>query len=549
MSQLDFFRKYTSRGDLAGKVNLSVWSYTRVSSKEQFEQNASVERQQEANRKDAAKRGFTITEEFGGTYESAKSDFTRKEFTRLIEKVKSSRNKPYAIMVFKMSRFSRSGGNAIGLVSYLVDELKVNLIEVSSGLDTTSERGKAAIWESLFHAFKENLERKEIIVPNMIAFVKNGGWFSKAPRGWDHYGPRVSDERFLSKRQKIVLNQEGKILQMAWAWKISGLFSDVQIQQKLDARGVKMTTQKISAMWRNPFYCGINTNKLAGEPVKGNWEPLVTVDDFMKVQRLLAKNTAGFQHKKDVDDRPLTRLLKCNDCDNYMVGYINKKKQLHYYRCLKCKGVTLSAKTTPKGRTKSAEKMFFELLDSYQINPETKPLIKIQLNKLFKEYNKNSLEDQKKNEGDYQQIQTQIKNLKIRLGMGEIDKETYDLTFEHLNEKLLAIGKEMNSGKQTISNLEELLNKSLEKLENIKDLWLSGHLEDKRRLNKTLFPEGIYFDRKKHQYLTRKINGYLELVNCISRSYADKNIGHSKKIIGKSYPVARTRFELLTSGL
>jgi hypothetical protein len=75
-----------------------------------------------------------------------------------------------------------------------------------------------------------------------------------------------------------------------------------------------MTTQKISAMWRNPFYCGINTNKLAGEPVKGNWEPLVNVDDFMKVQRLLAKNTAGFQHKKDVDDRPLTRLLKCNDC-------------------------------------------------------------------------------------------------------------------------------------------------------------------------------------------------------------------------------------------
>lgn len=79
--------------------------------------------------------------------------------------------------------------------------------------------------------------------------------------------------------------------------------------------------------------------------------------------------------------------------------------------------------------------MFFELLDSYQINPETKPLIKIQLNKLFKEYNKNSLEDQKKYKGEYQQIQTQIKNLKIRLGMGEIDKETYTLTFEHLNKK------------------------------------------------------------------------------------------------------------------
>jgi hypothetical protein len=40
--------------------------------------------------------------------------------------------------------------------------------------------------------------------------------------------------------------------------------------------------------------------------------------------------------------------------------------------------------------------------------------------------------------------------------------------------------------------------------------------------------------------LTRKINGYLELVNSISRSYADKNIGPSKKIIGKSYPGVST---------
>ena len=43
------------------------------------------------------------------------------------------------------------------------------------------------------------------------------------------------------------------------------------------------------------------------------------------------------------------------------------------------------------------------------------------------------------------------------------------------------------------------------------------------------------------QALTRKINCYLELVNTISRSYADKKIGPSKKNIGKSYTVASMR--------
>src|SRR5678815_4544012 len=123
-------------------------SYTRVSSKEQFDNNSSVSRQKDANYEYAEKNGYQIIEEFGGTYESAKSDFTRKEFKRLIDKVQKSRRKPYGILVFKMSRFSRSGGNAIGLVNYLVETLGVHLIEVSSGVTTTTERGKLAIYES-----------------------------------------------------------------------------------------------------------------------------------------------------------------------------------------------------------------------------------------------------------------------------------------------------------------------------------------------------------------------------------------------------------------
>ena len=549
MSQLDYFKKFVVNDEVKTCVNRAVWSYTRVSSKEQFEQNSSVQRQIEANRSHAEKKELSIVEEFGGTYESAKSDFTRKEFSRLIDKVKKARKKPYAILVYKMSRFSRSGGNAIGLVSYLVDELKVHLIEVSSGLDTTTERGKAAIWESLFHAFKENLERKEIIVPNMVAFVKNGGWFSKAPKGWDHYGPRVSDEKFISKRQRIVLNDEGRVLQEAWEWKVSGFYSDVQIQERLKVRGVQMTTQKISAMWRNPFYCGINTNKLAGEPVKGNWEPMVSVDTFVKVQKLLENNVSGYQHKKEVSERPLTRLLRCNECNNYMVGYKNNKRDLHYYRCLKCNGVTLSAKTTPRGRSKSAELLFLELLEKFRINPELVPLIKLQIAKLFYHFNKNNTDNQSKWESEYKLVQKQIKELKIRFGLGQIDKETFDLTSEHLGEKILGIEKELNAGTTTISNLEILLEKSLQKLEDLGKIWLSGTLDDKRRLHKILFPEGIFFDSKNHQYLTRKVNRFVELVSSISITYDNKKrrIPHTND--EESCPVARMGIEPITSGL
>ena len=90
--------------------------------------------------------------------------------------------------------------------------------------------------------------------------------------------------------------------------------------------------------------------------------------------------------------------------------------------------------------------------------------------------------------------------------------------FEHLNEQLLKINKELNSGKVKISNLESLLKKALEKLENLSKIWNSGELEEKRALQKTLFPEGIFYDAKNNQYLTKNTNQFIELVACLSRN-------------------------------
>ena len=53
--------------------------------------------------------------------------------------------------------------------------------------------------------------------------------------------------------------------------------------------------------------------------------------------------------------------------------------------------------------------------------------------------------------------------------------------------------------------------------------WNSS-LDEKRRLHKTMFPDGIFFDPKNHQYLTRKMNSYVELVSTISNT-----CGHKKK--------------------
>ena len=546
MSNLDYFKRYIPKNEEV-KSNFEVWSYTRVSSKEQFEKNGSVDRQKETNREYAEQNGYKITEEFGGTYESAKSDFTRKEFKRLIDKVTASRRKPRAILVYKMSRFSRSGGNAIGLVNALVEELGVHLIEVCSGISTTTERGKAAIYDSLFLAYKENLERKEIIVPAMQSFLRKGYFMGKAPIGYDHYGPKVRNEKFLSMQQRIVINKDGKLLKQAWQWKASGLYSDAQIMDKLAAKGLHLTPQKMSATWRIPFYAGIIINKLIAEPVKGNWEPLVSMEDFIGVQNILdcvhPGNHSGYTHNKEVEPRPLTRLLKCDGCKRYLVGYRNKKKDLHYYKCLHCKGVSLNAMTTKKALRKGANELFTDFLDNYRLSDGIASLVKLQLTKLFDHLNGNRGNVDRSLKSQLEVLEKKRKELSIRHGMGDIDKETYDLTLEHINNQVQALSRELNDAVPEISNLDQLLSASLEKLSKLSLMWTSSDLENKRRIQKTLFPDGIYYNVEKHEYLTTKTNEFIALASSITKSYTEKENANFDDFIASSREVVLTGIE------
>ena len=205
---LDYFNRYLPKEQ---KLTLAqiVWLYTRVSTKDQFDTNHSIENQLNAARNYAADNGYTIAEEFGKTYESAKDDFTRTEFKKLITDVRKAKRKPLAIMIFKMSRFSRSGGSAIGLVHELIHDLGVHLIEVSTGKNTFTVRGETEIIESLIHARKENIERLEITRPGLESFVRKGNRLGKAPRGYDHRGPRVNDPSRHSPIQELVINKDG----------------------------------------------------------------------------------------------------------------------------------------------------------------------------------------------------------------------------------------------------------------------------------------------------------------------------------------------------
>ena len=92
--------------------------YTRVSSKEQADNNTSLDTQKKFCEEYCLKKGYPIKKYFGGTFESAKTD-ERKEFEKLIAFVKKE-NGIEAIIVYSYDRFSRSGANTAFLTEEII---------------------------------------------------------------------------------------------------------------------------------------------------------------------------------------------------------------------------------------------------------------------------------------------------------------------------------------------------------------------------------------------------------------------------------------------
>jgi site-specific DNA recombinase len=529
-----------------------IWGYTRVSSKGQLE-NYSLEEQRTEIVQFANAKEYSLGKMLGGTYESASGDFTRKEFVRLLDEVKSAKKKPYAIAIKFISRFSRSGASAIGIVHELVDKLGVHLIETSSGLCTDNEYKKMDIYNKLLEARRENMDRLEKTLPGMKALLKAGNWLGKAPRGYTMRGKKVTDYTLVQQTQSITINDEGEVLKKAWKWKLRGE-RDYVIQQKLEVLGLLITKQALSSMWRNPFYCGVLLNSLIEEPIRGNWVGLVSEEDFWKVEKMLTsnrKNTDKVEYSKTKisEFRPLIGSLRC-ECGCLLTGYVVEKKSLHYYKCQKCKNASYNASTTRKSKTEGLNDSFEALLSKYTLDTRFIEPFKMQLNKVFGTMNAEAMDESKSFITKKKDLEIKMKNLDDRYfnnpNFGDEKYNRYILQFEA---ELKAIEKQIESNEKKLSNHKIHVDKVVEKIKNISDCWGRGDVENKIRIQKLVFPEGLSVKAGNREYLTKKVNGIFELIPMFTGGDENDKRKKTHQNVDGLLSVAGTGLEPVTFGL
>jgi site-specific DNA recombinase len=70
---------------------------------------------------------------------------------------------------------------------------------------------------------------------------------------------------------------------------------------------------------------------------------------------------------------------------------------------------------------------------------------------------------------------------------------------EHLSSQIEETRKQLNTLTPKLSNFQTLVSESLKKVQNISKIWGSSDFSNRRILQRTIFPEGVFYDRQNHQ--------------------------------------------------
>ena len=492
--------------------------YQRVSSKEQ-EDGFSPETQVERCYEWAEKHNYEVVKCFEGEHESAKTDVNRKRFNQMLKFVKDKKNRIDAVIVYSTSRFSRSGTKAFSIVDELM-ERGIPLFSATSSYDARTADGELMQGFELLQARHDNAIKSKAVRDSGARALRSGRWIQQPPRGYEMKTTRAY--------QTITVNEVGRLIQKAFKMKADENLTNEEVRVRMKAMGLDLIKQRWSQIFGNIFYAGYFSHPfLEGDIVKGPQEPLVSLEDFMKINGMLSKiHHKGYEVKSDKDYAPLLGLLRCPVCGGNLTSSLSTKmrkrygRDVGYYVCSR-KGCKCNASTM------KVNKKFEEWLDGVSLPESCEGLLKAQLERAFPILNKGSIEEVKAIKANLTKKQNEIEQIEYNLATASTAKvrEICEKQLAKVEKEIDEIQQELAERDKSILNLNDYVDFGLSLKDNMLKLWQLGDLSQKRRVQNLIFPDGLVYNKENDDIEPLSLNDFLFVFDLKSVGYKEKEKG------------------------
>ena len=492
--------------------------YQRVSSKRQ-EDGFSPETQVECCYEWAKRHNYEVVKCFEGEHESAKTDINRKRFNEMLKFVRDKRNRIDAVIVYSTSRFSRNGAFDV------IEELKKREITVFSAIssyDARTASGEYIQGMELLSAKYQNREKAQAVKDNGAKALRSGRWIQMPPRGYDMKTTKSA--------QTITVNGEGRLIQKAFRMKADENLTNEEVRGRMIAMGLNLSKQNWSNIFVNIFYAGyFSHNFLEGDVVKGPHEPLVSLEDFLKINGRLAKShNRGYEVKIEKEYAPLLGSIRCPVCGHNLTASLSTKMRKRYGRDV---GYYVCSRKDCKcnASTKKVNQKFEDWLDGVSLPESCENVLRRQLERAFPILNHNGMEEVKTIKANLSKKQNEIEQIEYNLATAPNAKvqEICNKQLVKMEAERDEILRELGERDKSILNLSDYVSFGLELKDNMLKLWQLGNLGNKKRIQNLIFPDGLVYNKENDDIEPLSKNEFLFVFDLKSMGYKDKEKGQT----------------------
>ncbi len=455
--------------------------YLRVSTKEQAIGGFSLQNQERECKLWAERNGYNVLRIFRNDEGESAKTTKRPALEDMLRFIAKNKGLIDAVIVWKYDRFSRNIGDG----GVLLNHLGLLGIDVKSATEPSdvSSSGRYIRNILLSTAQFENEQRAERTIGGMSQAVREGRWQWRAPIGYQ-YALDVDG------RKKLVPDSKAIFVKEAFELAATGNYSQVEICRLLRKKGAKISAQMLNRMLRNPVYAGlIFKPEWHPEPVQGIHEPLVTLELFERVQRVLKGNKPGYRPRvKDDPEFPLRNFVICDWSDKRITGSRStgrRKIRYPYYHCRvgKCGFGSI--------KREDLHRQFLALLVSVQPTQGAVSLFREIVRDVWQRKMGNIAQTQRRIQTEINQHAEKADRVLELLIKGTIGEQEYQRATVQAKERTEALRAELAGLRKDGPSLLGYLDYSCGKLSRLAETWESGGIEVKQRFQSLIFPNGI----------------------------------------------------------
>ncbi|MBU1864270.1 MAG: recombinase family protein [Candidatus Omnitrophica bacterium] len=492
--------------------------YARKSTDTEDKQVLSLESQIQELELLAKKAGIKIIEII--TESKSAKEPGRPEFNRMMDMIEAK--KADAIITWKLDRLARNPVDG-GRVSWLLQNGVIKQIQTNSHLYLPKDNVllmsvEFGLSNQYIRDLSENVSR------GMLTKIKSGWFIGKAPFGYLNNPIKNAAVPIIEDPERF------KMVRKIWDLMLSGVYTAPQVMEKFNAQygirtlkrgkegGKLLTRSKIYWILNNPFYYGAILYK--GEIFQGKHKPMVSVDEFEGVQKILGSEG---RPRAQVRKFAYTGMVRCGECGGMITAEKKAKPaksggvlEYTYYHCTKRK---VGIKCGQAGiREKELEKQISKKLADITIDEDFKNFTIKWLRILHADEVKDRSVIHKQLQKEYNGVQGKLDGLLDMRMQKLISNEEYLAAKSEPIKEKVRVGERLQDSDHRADSWIDVAERTFNFAAYAKERFRIGTLEEKKIIFTALGSNFILKDKK----LDAKIRlPFIKVKECLSRVEAE----------------------------